>query len=73
MEEYLLDLCRYACPLPLLMTKKALAALPAGAVLRIRLNRASSEEDFRELCRKLGYRFISSENSGEGRELYIGK
>lgn len=51
--EYQLDLRVYRCPLPLLMTKKALSTLPKKATLHLRLNTEISEGDFAQLAKKL--------------------
>lgn len=51
--EYQLDLRAYRCPLPLLMTKKALSTLPKKAKLHLRLNTEISEGDFAQLAKKL--------------------
>lgn len=51
--EYQLDLRAYRCPLPLLITKKAVGALPKKAKLHLRLNTEISEGDFAQLAKKL--------------------
>lgn len=47
---YQLDLAAYLCPLPLLMTKKALASLTQGDTLIITTNQSVSLSDFTLLC-----------------------
>lgn len=49
MAEYRLDLSGYDCPLPLLMTKKALNSLAIGDCLTLVLNRSVAVGDFRLL------------------------
>ncbi|WP_109077661.1 sulfurtransferase TusA family protein [Aggregatibacter kilianii] len=50
--EYQLDTRDYRCPLPLLMTKKALVRLTAGDELVVLLSAESTVEEFRLLCEK---------------------
>lgn len=42
------------CPLPVLKAKKAMAALPAGATLRIYATDPGAKKDFEAFCRKTG-------------------
>lgn len=53
--DYQLDLTAYRCPLPLLMTKKALAELAKGDTLTVHLAEGSNLADFRLLCEQKGY------------------
>ena len=53
--DYQLDLREYRCPLPLLMTKKALKALPKKATLSVFLSRDTSLADFELLGYQEGY------------------
>lgn len=52
---YKLDLTTYRCPLPLLMTKKALTQLQQGDELVIELNSLSAVQDFKLLCEQYQY------------------
>ncbi|HHW7579018.1 TPA: sulfurtransferase TusA family protein [Mannheimia haemolytica] len=53
--QYVLDLTGYACPLPLLMAKKAMNDLKKGDSLEIRLNKQSSLTDFELLATEQGW------------------
>lgn len=48
--EYQLDTREYRCPLPLLMTKKAVNTLAPNDVLTVWLAAESDIEDFRLFC-----------------------
>ena len=48
--EYQLDTREYRCPLPLLMTKKAVKTLAPNDVLTVWLAAESDIEDFRLFC-----------------------
>lgn len=65
MRHYL-DLQSYLCPLPLLMTKKALSQLKAGEELIVLLNEQSSQRDFELLCYTMG---ITFERGGQANQL----
>ena len=43
------------CPMPLLLAKRALSALPSGAVLEVLSNDAGSERDFESFARLAGH------------------
>ncbi|PJG85437.1 sulfurtransferase TusA family protein [Conservatibacter flavescens] len=51
--RYQLDTQQYRCPIPLLMTKKAILGLNKGDVLEVNLNTESAVEDFVLLCKTL--------------------
>ncbi len=53
--QYVLDLTGYACPLPLLMAKKAMNNLKKGDSLEILLNQQSSLTDFELLAKEQGW------------------
>lgn len=55
--DYQLDLTAYRCPLPLLMTKKALSGLAKGDTLHLSLSDDANVDDIRLLCVELGYPF----------------
>ncbi len=59
--KYTLDLTFYLCPLPLIMVKRALKTLPAGAELTLLLNEQCDPIDFHLLCEEFGYTFSHSE------------
>lgn len=54
-NEYGLDLIQYACPLPLLMTKRAMASLLPKESLVIMLDPKTLLADFLLLCQTMGY------------------
>ena len=53
--DYQLDLTAYRCPLPLLMTKKALKTLPKQDKLQVLISEQTSRTDFELLANQLGY------------------
>lgn len=55
MSVYKLDLTHFLCPLPLLMTKKALTQLAAGDELHLYLNQQTSFVDLQLFCQDKGY------------------
>ncbi|UKH16253.1 sulfurtransferase TusA family protein [Actinobacillus pleuropneumoniae] len=57
-KTYQLDLRQYRCPLPLLMTKKALNQLALNERLVLLLDLASSVQDFELLCEEYGYELV---------------
>lgn len=61
--EYQLDTRHYRCPLPLLMTKKALVNLTANDELTVLLSTESTIEEFRLLCEKLHCTFEADEQN----------
>lgn len=73
MAEYRLDLSGYDCPLPLLMTKKALNSLAVGDSLTLVLNRSVAVEDFRLLCRQLHCRWQAEQQFEHGFQLTLCK
>ena len=58
--EYTTDTRGLKCPLPVLRTKKALAALPAGAELVILSTDKNAPDDFQSFCKQTGHHFVSS-------------
>lgn len=59
--HYELDLTEYRCPLPLLMTKKALIELQSGDILHVRLNTENGSRDIQLYCRQQNYVFSQLE------------
>lgn len=54
------------CPLPILQTKKALAALTAGQTLAIVATDPGSVKDMQAFCKQTGHELVtSSANDGE--------
>jgi tRNA 2-thiouridine synthesizing protein A len=50
-----LDLCGLKCPLPAIKTRKALAALPANAILTVTATDPMAAIDIPHLVQELGY------------------
>lgn len=71
--DYQLDLRSYLCPLPLLMTKKALVHLKQGDRLNVLLNDKSSVADFELLCQQYGYKLRKQKREEENICLNIEK
>lgn len=59
--EHVLDLTGLKCPLPILRTKKALAAMASGDIVRIAATDAGAPDDFAAFCRQTGHELLSSE------------
>ena len=53
------------CPMPVLKTKKALAKMAAGDVLRVVSTDPHSLPDLAEFCRQTGHELIGSETRPE--------
>lgn len=51
------------CPLPILRTKKALAEMQGGQVLKIVATDAGSVKDFQAFCKQTGNELLSNEAS----------
>ena len=54
------------CPLPILRTKKAIAALASGEVLEVRATDPGSVKDLDSFCSQTGNEMISSEEVEDG-------
>jgi tRNA 2-thiouridine synthesizing protein A len=55
-----LDVKGLNCPLPVLRVKKAMAALPAGATLRVFATDPGSNKDIEAFCKASGNEFRSA-------------
>lgn len=60
-----LDLRGLNCPLPILRTKKALATLASGVVLKVLASDAGAPADFEQFCRQTGNVLLESIREGE--------
>lgn len=58
-----LDACGLNCPLPILRTKKALAGMETGMVLRIRATDPGSVKDFQAFAKQTGNELLSHSES----------
>jgi len=56
-----LDAKGLACPLPILRTKKALADMVSGAVLRVTATDAGAQKDFVAFARQTGNELLKAE------------
>lgn len=68
-----LDARGHRCPLPVLMARKALAGLAAGAVLEILASDPGAEQDFAVFCQAGGHRLISQQSAEGGQRFLIEK
>jgi tRNA 2-thiouridine synthesizing protein A len=59
-----LDALGYKCPLPALMTRRALARLRAGACLAVVADDPMAAIDIPHLARELGHELISAREEG---------
>lgn len=59
-----LDVSGYNCPIPLLRTKKALAGMRAGELVRVVTTDPGSEIDFRVYAEANGHELVSFEERG---------
>ena len=59
------------CPLPILRTKKALAEMTSGQVLRIMATDPGSVKDFAAFAKQTGNELLSTAEQGKEFEFYI--
>ena len=52
------------CPLPILRTKKALATMQSGEVLKIKATDAGAAHDFPAIAKQTGNELIATSNEG---------
>ena len=57
----MLDVKGLNCPLPVLRTKKAMKAVPKGAVLTVEATDPNTMRDIAALCEASGFALLSSE------------
>lgn len=61
-----LDVRKLSCPLPILRTKKSLATMSSGQVLKVMATDGGAPRDFADFCSKTGNELLSStEADGE--------
>jgi len=53
------------CPLPVLKARKAISALPAGAVLNIVATDPAAPLDFQHFCNSQGHELVDVRTEGE--------
>ena len=66
-----LDARGLKCPLPILRTKKALAELVSGQVLRILATDPGSVQDFAAFARQTGHALLDSQSRGDEFEFFM--
>jgi tRNA 2-thiouridine synthesizing protein A len=66
-----LDAIGLSCPLPLLKTKKTLAAMDLGEILEILSSDPGSQKDIPKYCKKNGNTFLGSIPSKNGVTKYF--
>jgi len=71
MTERHLDARFLICPLPVLKARKALAALNAGDLLRVRVTDKSAPKDFHLFCAETGHVLKSIADHGESVEVVV--
>ncbi|MDK4685026.1 sulfurtransferase TusA family protein [Kingella negevensis] len=59
MSEIVLDLTGLKCPMPMLRTKKALAMMESGAVVKVLATDAGAPDDFAAFCKHTGHELLS--------------
>ena len=57
-----LDARGKSCPLPIVLTAKALRDVPAGATLAVQADDRAFPEDIRAWCRKMNHELLSLES-----------
>ena len=60
-----LDTKGLRCPLPVLKARKALKAMPGGALLRVLATDPGSIKDFEAFCKTTGYRLLRQEKADD--------
>ena len=73
MEEWdaELDARGLLCPLPVLKARRRLAALRAGAVLRVLADDPAARIDMPHFCREAGHEFLGEADIADGRAYLI--
>jgi tRNA 2-thiouridine synthesizing protein A len=71
MKERHLDACGLICPLPVLKARKALSALSAGDILRVRVTDKAAPRDFRLFCAETGHVLKSIQEHGDSVEVVV--
>ena len=64
MADHTLDMCRFACPMPILKTKQALASMESKEIIEVICTDQGSKKDFVAFCNQLGHKLISQKDDG---------
>lgn len=59
MADHTLDMCGFACPMPILKTKQALASMESKEIIEVICTDQGSKKDFVAFCNQLGHKLIS--------------
>lgn len=60
-----LDARQLSCPLPILRTKKVLAQMQGGQVLKVVATDSKSPDDFTDFCKQTGNDLLSATSQGD--------
>ncbi|MBU3668194.1 MAG: sulfurtransferase TusA family protein [Rhodocyclaceae bacterium] len=71
MADRLLDVCGLKCPMPILRTKKALAAMASGEVLEILVTDPAAREDFAAFARQTGHVLLHVQDGDAQWAIYL--
>ena len=66
-----IDATGLLCPLPVLRARKALAALPPGALLRLLADDPAARIDLPHFCAEAGHALLAEDDLGDGRRAYL--
>jgi len=69
--DRLLDVCGLKCPMPILRTKKALAAMASGEVLEILVTDPAAREDFAAFARQAGHVLLHVQDGDAQWAIYL--
>lgn len=64
MTNQTLDMRGYACPMPILKTKQALASMKSKEVIEVICTDQGSKKDFIAFCNQLGHKLLSQRDEG---------
>ena len=64
MTNQTLNMCGYACPMPILKTKQALASMKSKEVIEVICTDQGSKKDFIAFCNQLGHKLLSQRDEG---------
>jgi len=67
------DLRGLKCPLPVLRTRKRIASLPPGALIRVETTDPLAGIDIPHFCNEDGHELVESEKTDEGHRFLIRK
>jgi len=69
--DKVLDACGLNCPLPILKTKKALAEMSGGQVLRVLTTDPGSAKDLASFCKQTGHELLSEGETDGKFEFFV--